>query len=53
MPTDPPEIYRRFARLIVAGLERVGAPATVATTARAAALRPVRLAGQRLVENAL
>ena len=53
MPTDPHEIYRRFARLIVAGLERVGAEPVRDTTARAAALRPVRLAGQRLVEGAL
>jgi hypothetical protein len=32
MPTDPQEIYRRFARLIVAGLERVGAAPATATT---------------------
>lgn len=52
MPTDPQEIYRRFARLIVAGLERIGDPPRIDAAAGAPALRPIRLSGQRLVEVA-
>lgn len=53
MPIDPQEIYRRFARLIVAGLERVGAPMPTGTSIGSAQpLRPIRLSGQRLVEVA-
>jgi hypothetical protein len=52
--TDPSEIYRRFARLIVAGLERA-APASIDINAGrmpSQPLRSVRLTGQRLVEAA-
>jgi hypothetical protein len=51
MPTDPEEIYRRFARLIVAGLERIGA-SPPAAGGGVPALRPIQLSGQRLVQVA-
>jgi hypothetical protein len=53
MPTDPAEIYRRFARLIVAGLARLpddtdNRSANIAAAAVSA--RPATLSGGLLVE---
>jgi hypothetical protein len=54
MPTDPDEVYRRFARLIVAAL--AGLPsdegAALQTPIKAAAPRPAALSGNVLVESA-
>jgi hypothetical protein len=62
MPLEPEEVYRRFARLIVAGLEGLrGRPDDPSWTAKASAesrwneakqiKRPLALAGDILVES--
>lgn len=48
MPIDPQEVYRRFARLIVAGLEDLAAPAS-STAAQSG--RRLILAGETLSEE--
>jgi hypothetical protein len=48
MPTDPEEVYRRFARLIVAGLE--GLTATSEPIHSSEITRPLTLSGDTLVE---
>ena len=52
MPIDPEEIYRRFARLIVAGLGRVGAAPIATRSGTSDRLRPLELRERRLVETA-
>lgn len=53
MPMEPQEIYRRFARLIVAGLERVSGPQCLgASRAPSGPLRRARITDKRLVEVA-
>jgi hypothetical protein len=50
MPLDPAEVYRRFARLIVAGLERIGPSKVPFRETVASTARPLTLSGDVLVE---
>lgn len=50
MPLDPAEVYCRFARLIVAGLERAGSLDGTSRETSVAASRPLTLSGDVLIE---